>query len=120
MLGNHPFEDGRIGWRAVNGGDAKIADDGDELLRSADAERDDRRAGRFEHRMIGIAAHPHLIVQAMHDAMAGPEARKAAWRARRPSAQIMASCAESAMFMALPVEPEVRWTRETFSGADAR
>ena len=57
----------------MNGGDAKLANGRDQALRAADPEGNDGGAGRFEHGVIGIAPHPHLIIEAMDDAMAGPE-----------------------------------------------
>ena len=87
---------------------------------AADAEGNDGGARRFQHRMIGIAAHPHLIIEAMHDAMAGAQARRASSRARRHRPTAMHRIATSAIFMAVPVEPEVRWTRDTASGFEAR
>ena len=45
----------------------------DEQLRLTDTEGDDRRASGFEGGMIGEAAHPQPVIQAMNDAMARPQ-----------------------------------------------
>ena len=119
MLGDHPLQHGRIRRRAGNGGDAEFADGADQQLRVADAERHDGGARRFERRVIGIAAHPQAVIEAMDDAMARPEpARRMG--ARADHRRLLGIFGDSARFIAVPVVPEVRWTRATLASGAAR
>ena len=76
MLGEHAFQHGGIGGRAGDRSDAEFVDGSDQKLRLADPERHDSRASRLQRRVVGVAAHPQPVVQAMHDAIAGSEARR--------------------------------------------
>ena len=72
-LGDHPLQHRRIGGRAGDGGDPQLPDGADQQLGVADPEGHDGGARRLQRRMVGVAAHPQPIVEAMDDAMAGPE-----------------------------------------------
>ena len=68
------FQHHRIGRRTGYGGDAKFPDRAYQQLAAADAKGDDGRAGHFQRRVIGKAAHPQLIVETVDDAMPRPQA----------------------------------------------
>ncbi len=83
LLGEHPLEHRRIGRRAGDGGDADLADGADQKLGVADAERNDRRAGALQRQVVGHAAHPHLVVEAVHHRVTRPQPGRATGSARR-------------------------------------
>ena len=74
--GENLLQNRRVGGRARDRGDREFADGSHELLARADAERDDRRAARLQAGVIGIAADPHPVVEAVDYAMPGAEPRR--------------------------------------------
>lgn len=66
LVGDHPLQDGGVGWRAVDGVGTKLLHGPDQMFAATDAEWHDRGAGRFQGGVIGIAAHPETIVEAVH------------------------------------------------------
>ena len=75
MLGQRAFQHRRIGRRAGDRGDRQFADRLHQQPALADAERNDRGAGGFQRGVVGEAAHPQPVVQAVHHAVPRPEPR---------------------------------------------
>ena len=75
LLAQHLLEQRRIGRRAVDAGDAELGDRLEELPGIADPERHDGGPARLDDHVVGDAAGPQLIVEAVHDAD-GPAARR--------------------------------------------
>ena len=90
LLAEHLREQRRIRRRARDGVHAEVADHLDQPARVADAERHDGRAGRLEDQVVREAARPHLVVEAVHDAVGGKQAG-GAHAARADAAVIAAS-----------------------------
>ncbi len=74
VLGNHALQHGRVGRRAGDGGDAELADGVDEQPRFPHAERHHGGAGGLQRGVVGEAADPQAVVEAVDHAVAGTQA----------------------------------------------
>lgn len=70
LLFDDALQHRRVGRRAGNCIDADFADCADQKLAAADPEGNHRCAGSLQGQMVGHAAHPQLIIEAMDDRIA--------------------------------------------------